>query len=281
MSLSRTDAQNLHGVTMLDSSGTKIGKVADAYIDAETQTPEWALVHTGLFGGRESFVPLAQARLSSDELTVPYTKAQIKDAPNAEPDGELSQDEEARLYAHYGLSYTESTSDSGLPAGGTPAATPRVGADPKDRNRDGVYDDIEATAVGRDTSGPTTDDAMTRSEERLRVGVQKRPSQTVRLKKRVVTENVTQTVPVTKERATITREPITEANRGKAMDGPAISEEEHEVVLTEERAVVSKETVPVERIRVGKDAVREAQTVTAEVRKEQIELDDQAGTTKR
>ncbi len=122
---------------------------------------------------------------------------------------------------------------------------------------------------------------MTRSEERLRVGVQKRPSQTVRLRKRVVTENVTQTVPVTKERATITREPITEANRGKAMHGPAISEEEHEVVLTEERAVVSRETVPVERIRVGKDAVREEQTVTAEVRKEQIELDDQAGTTKR
>ncbi len=277
MSLSRTDAQNLQGVTMLDSSGTKIGKVADAYLDADTQSPEWALVHTGLFGGRESFVPLAQASLSSDELTVPYTKAQVKGAPNAEPDGELSQDEEARLYSHYGLNYTESTSDSGLPAGGAPAATPRVGADPKDP-QDGVYDDVEETAVGRDTSGPTTDDAMTRSEERLRVGVQKRPSQTVRLQKRVVTENVTQTVPVTKERATITREPITEATRGNAMDGPAISEEEHEIVLTEERAVVSKETVPVERIRVGKDTVREQQTITEEVRKEQIELDDQAGT---
>lgn len=278
--LSVHEAQNMPGATMLDSSGAKIGKVADVYIDSDTQTPEWALVHTGLFGGRESFVPLAQARLSGDDLTVPYAKSEVKDAPNAEPDGELSQEEEARLYAHYGLNYSDAPSGSGLPTTGAPAAAPRGGGD-RGRVNDGGFDDLEKTAVGRDTSGSTTDDAMTRSEERLRVGVQKRPSQTVRLRKHIVRENVTTTVPVSKERATVTREPITEVNRAAAMRGVELTEGEHEVVLREERPVVTKETVPVERIRLDKDLVTEEQTVTEQVRKEQIEVEDTTGGTPR
>ena len=261
MTLSLTDVQNLPGATMLDSSGAKIGKVADAYVDADTQTPEWALVHTGLFGRRESFVPLAQATLNGSELTVPYSKDQVKDAPHAEPDGELSQEEEARLYSHYGLNYTESRSDSGLPTtGGAPA--PGKAAAPPARGHD-------------------VDDAMTRSEERLTVGVQRLPSKAVRLKKRIVTEQVNQTVPVTTERATVTREPITDANRAKSMDGPEITEAVHEITLTTERPVVAKETVPVERVRLAKDAVSEEQTVTEEVRKEQIEVEDETGRTQR
>jgi len=261
MTLSLADVQNLPGATMTDSSGAKIGKVADAYIDADTQTPEWALVHTGLFGGRESFVPLAQATLNGSELTVPYSKDQVKDAPHAEPDGELSQEEEARLYSHYGLNYTESRSDSGLPTtGGAPA--PGKAAAPPARGHD-------------------VDDAMTRSEERLTVGVQRLPSKAVRLKKRIVTEQVSQTVPLTTERATVTREPITETNRAKAMDGPEITEAVHEVTLTTERPVVAKETVPVERVRLAKDVVSDEQTVTEEVRKEQIEVEDETGHTKR
>ncbi len=254
--LSTTDAQNIQGATMLDSAGTKIGKINDVYLDSDTQTPEWALVHTGLFSSRESFVPLAQAQLAGGDLTVPYTKDQVKGAPNAEPDGELSQDEEARLYSHYGLNYTESASDSGLPTTAAPAPATSRPATPPARGHD-------------------VDDAMTRSEERLTVGVQRRPSQTVRLKKRVITDNVTQTVPVNTERATVTSEPITDANRPKAMDGPEITEAVHEVTLTAERPVVAKETIPVERIRLAKDTVTEEQTVTEEVRKEQIELEDE------
>lgn len=260
--LTVNDARNLPGAPMLDSSGAKIGKVADVYIDNDTQTPEWALVHTGLFGGRESFVPLAQAHLADGGLTVPYSKDQVKDAPNAEPDGELSQDEEARLYAHYGLDYTESTSDSGLPTAGAPTtSTPTPAPGP--------------------TRGHDVDEAMTRSEERLRVGVQRRPSQTVRLKKRIVTENVTETVPLTTERATVTREPVTDANRDKAMDGPEITEAVHEITLTQERPVVDKETVPVERVRLGKDTVTEEHTVTEEVRQEQIDVDDETSPAQR
>ena len=89
----------------------------------------------------------------------------------------------------------------------------------------------------------------------------------------MTTENVEQTVPVRKEQARVEREPITDANRDAALSGPDITEAEHEVTLTEERPVVAKETVPVERIRLAKDDVVGEQTVSDEVRTERIETD--------
>jgi uncharacterized protein (TIGR02271 family) len=114
---------------------------------------------------------------------------------------------------------------------------------------------------------------MTRSEEQLRVGTEQVEAGTARLRKYVVTENVTTTVPVAHEEVSIEREPITDANVGDAMDGPALSEEEHEVVLHAERPVVAKEAVPVERVRLDTQTVTEQQTVDDSVRKEQIETD--------
>ena len=162
-------------------------------------------------------------------------------------------------------------------------STPTTGSDGtrSDADRGAVHDggaDDDAGAdrratVGHDTSGPTTDDAMTRSEERVNVGTQTREAGRARLRKYVVTENVTQTVPVSREEVRLEREPITDANYGKATSGPAISEEEHEVVLHEERPVVEKEAVPVERVRLDTETVTDQVTVDEEVRKEQIETD--------
>jgi uncharacterized protein (TIGR02271 family) len=181
--------------------------------------------------------------------------------------GQLSRDEEAELYRHYGLDYTESRSDSGLPAG---SAGPEI--DSRDRDRDGVDDDQDS-AVGRDTSGPTTDQAMTRSEEELRVGTTQRERGRVRLRKYVTTEQVTQTVPVQREEVRLEREPITDANLDAATSGPAISEEEHEVTLHEETPVVEKRVVPRERVRLDTDTVTEQRQVGEEVRKEQLEVE--------
>ena len=122
-------------------------------------------------------------------------------------------------------------------------------------------------------SGPTTDDAMTRSEEELRVGTAERESGRVRLRKYVVTEEVQQTVPVQREEIRVEREPITDANVGDATEGPEISEEEHEVTLHEEELVTEKRTVPKERVRLEKDVVTDEKTVSEEIRKEQIEVD--------
>jgi uncharacterized protein (TIGR02271 family) len=242
------------GGTAVDRDGEKIGTIDEIYADAETGKPEWLAVKTSMFGSKVSFVPIAEASDADGDVRVPYDKQQVNDAPQAEPDGELSQDEEAGLYRHYGLQYSEARSDSGLPQG-------------QSRN------ETDKSTVGHDTSGPTTDDAMTRSEEELKVATASRESGRARLRKYVVTEQVQQTVPVQHEEVRIEREPITDANVGDATDGPEISEEEHEVTLHEEEVVVEKRAVPKERVRLDKDTVTDEQHVSEEVRKEQIEAE--------
>lgn len=189
-------------------------------------------------------MPLAQAQFSAGDVTVPYDKDRIKKAPSVPAEGHLSQRQEAELYRYYGLPYSDASSDSGLPTG----------------------------VAGGGQRQPTGD-AMTRSEERLRVGTEQVPTGRVRLRKYVETEQVQQSVPVTREQARVVREPITDANREQALEGPALSEDEHEITLREERPVVEKETVPVERFRLGKETVSEQQTVGGEVRKEVVETE--------
>jgi len=247
--------QNWQGRTMVDPAGDKLGTIDAIYLDDETGQPEWATVTSGLFTAKAAFVPLAQAQDMGDSVQVPYDKQQVIDAPSPQADGQLSQDEEAELYRHYGLDYSEHRSDSGLPAG----------------TADHTQDD---NTVGRDISGPTTDDAMTRSEEELQVGTQTRERGRARLRKYVTTETQQVTVPVQREEVRVEREPITDANLDAATSGPAISEEEHEVTLREEEVVVDKRAVPKERVRLDKDTVTDERQVAEEVRKEQIQVDD-------
>jgi uncharacterized protein (TIGR02271 family) len=250
------------GSTAVGSDG-KLGTVGEVFLDDETGRPEWATVRTGLFGTKEAFVPLAQAEIAGDDLRVPYDKDTVKNAPHIESDGHLSPAEEEELYRYYGIGL-----DSSAPVTDTTRGTGTHDTDARGTDTRGT--------VGHDTSGPTTDDAMTRSEEHLRVGTQRVESGRARLRKYVVTENVTQTVPVAHEEIRLEREPITDGNVGDALDGPAISEEEHEVVLHAERPVVAKEAVPVERVRLDTETTTEQQTVTEAVRKEEIELDTDA-----
>jgi uncharacterized protein (TIGR02271 family) len=250
-----TEAYDWRGREIVDADGDKVGTVEELFHDRDTQQPEWAAVRTGLFGKKLSFVPIEGAEPAGEDVRVPFSKEQIKDAPKIDDsNGELSQQEEAQLYEHYGMSHGESRSDSGLPEGGAPNAG-------------------NGGPAGRDVSGPTTDEAMTRSEEELRVGTADRESGRARLRKYVVTEQVQQTVPVRREEVRIEREPITDANAGQALDGPEISEEEHEVVLHEEEPVVEKRTVPKERVRMEKEAVTDDAEISEEVRKERIEAE--------
>jgi uncharacterized protein (TIGR02271 family) len=235
------------GHDVVDRDGDKIGKLEEIYLDEQTGQPEWALVKTGLFGGKGSFVPLTDAQPAGDDLQVAFEKDQVKDAPNVDPEQQLTPEEEAQLYRHYGRDYGATE-----PTGGG---------------------DAEPGGPGQDVSGPNTDSAMTRSEEELAVGKTAREAGRARLRKYVVTEEVQQTVPVQREEVRIEREPVTEASADAALDGPAISEEEHEVTLMEEQVVVEKRAVPKERVRLEKDTVTEEQQVTDEVRKEQIEVE--------
>jgi uncharacterized protein (TIGR02271 family) len=251
----------LAGKHLKGTDGENIGKIADVYESTDGGGGTFATVNTGLFGGGSSFFPLDAAEMRGDDVVVPYSKAFIKDAPRVENDEELTAPEEQRLFEYY-----SGAGSTGATTATTTAATTGTQGFTGDRGN-------EHGTVGHDTSGPTTDNAMTRSEEQLRVGTERVEAGRARLRKYVTTETETRTVPVSRETVHVEREPITDANMPNAMSGPAISEEEHEVVLTEERPVVQKEAVPVERVRLDKDVVTENVQVTEEVRKEQIDMD--------
>jgi|SRR3954451_22031871 len=272
--LTEQDARQAIGTTVYSANGDKIGKVGQLFLDDETQRPEFVTVNTGLFGTNETFIPVADAELSGDRLTVPFDKDRVKDAPNVAADGgHLDRDEEQRLYEYYGLSYSNRSSDSGYETGtNTGYETGTTTGYESGTTGEAGFTGGERSA-GHDVSGPNTDEAMTRSEEQVQVGKTQEQAGRARLRKYVVTEQETHTVPVRKERAVLETEPITDANVGEATSGPDISEEEHEVTLHEERPVVEKTTTPVERVRLGTQEVTEEQTVSEEVRKERIEAE--------
>jgi uncharacterized protein (TIGR02271 family) len=251
------------GRTMVDGGGDRIGSIEGIYTDDQSGEPEWALVNTGLFGTKSTFVPIVQASERNGDVQVPYDKQLVKDAPRIEADQHLSEAEEQQLWRHYGLDY-------GAGQAGT-AAQRQPDTEEIDRP-------VGAAAGGRragdDTAGRGVNEAMTRSEEELRVGTETRQRGRARLRRYVTTETQQITVPVQREEVRVEREPITDANLDDATSGPDISEDEHEVVLHEERPVVDKEVVPRERVRLDTETVTEERQVGEEVRKEQIEVDE-------
>jgi hypothetical protein len=166
------------GETVLDRDGEKVGSLKELYLDQEDR-PAWGAVHTGLFGLRETFVPLSDARPVDGGIQVPFTKDHVKDAPGVDPDAQLSDDEEARLYRHYELPAPDDDEPDG-----------------------GERDDDSARAAGGDAPAE-----MVRSEEELTVGTRRRVRGKARLKKYVVTEHVQRTVPVQREEVRVEYEP--------------------------------------------------------------------------
>jgi uncharacterized protein (TIGR02271 family) len=259
------DVQQMIGRTAVDVDGTKIGKIGQVYLDDQTGEPVWVTVKTGMLGSRQSFAPLHGSKPAGDDLQFGVSKDLIQAAPSVDDDGHLEDNENDALYRHY--------------AG-------HLGTEQSPQKRDGDRSDLagEPGVQGRDTSGPTTDEAMTRSEEQLHVGTENVETGKARLRKYIVTENVTTTVPVSREEVRLEREPITDANRGAALSGGDITEEEHEITLHAERPVVSKQTVPVERIKLGTETVTGQEEVSETLRKERIDepaLSEKAESTER
>lgn len=166
------DPSTLVGSTVVGTGGAKLGQVSDVYLDNQTGTPAWVAVTSGLFGNHVSLVPLARAEYDGTELSVPYDKDQLKAAPHHDPGQALSETEEADLFEHYGVTYGRDTGTE--QTGGGQHERPTTDQRPDLLDSPGVR--------GRDTTGPTTDDAMTRSEEQLRVGTEKIQAGTARLR---------------------------------------------------------------------------------------------------
>jgi len=264
-----------------DRDGDKIGSIGQVYLDTQSGEPEWVTVKTGLFGTKESFVPLQGANFDGERLTVTPDKARVKDAPKIETDRALSYAEERELYSYYGMTSDSGDADTGSSVtggsstGGSSYEGEHVAGGTRDTSRTDTDYSSRTDRTDGDYSNDTSvgDDAMTRSEERLVTDTKTEQTGKARLRKYVVTEQQQVNVPVSREEVRLEREPITDANAGDAFDGPSITESEHEVTLHAERPVVDTEAVPVERVRLAKETVREEESVSGEVRKEQIEFD--------
>ncbi|WP_125107938.1 DUF2382 domain-containing protein [Gulosibacter massiliensis] len=245
------DIDSIENADVYDSEGGKVGSVGQVYVDDQTQEPKFVTVNMGLFGTKETFIPFSATNYSPEGLKVPFTKAYIKDAPNIDVDGHLSVEEEHRLWDYY-------STDTGTGTGRHGTDTGRTGTD----------------AGGR---GADAGDAakMVAHEERLKVGTQEREAGQVRLRKRVRTEHQTVEVPVQREELVVDREKVdpnsAEARSAGTIDGAG--QQEETVTLREERPVVDKETVVTEKVNVGKRTVQDTETVSDEVRKEEIDVE--------
>ena len=244
--ISTTDIDRLLNgkATVYDKDGEKVGSLSQIYLDDVTNEPSWATVNTGLFGMSESFVPLEGASARGEDLHIGYTKVQINDAPGIDEDHHLEPADEDRLYEYYAMH-----------------GSGRATADMDDDKHVG-HDDLNI--------GTNEDSSLIRSEERLNVGVEAQEHK-VRLRKYTVTENVTETVPVTHEEVRVERVPLGEdAGPGHIDDEGDVAE----MTVRDERVVVDKETVAVEEVRLGKASHTEQEQVSGEIRKEQIETED-------
>jgi uncharacterized protein (TIGR02271 family) len=254
-----------------DVNGDKIGSIKDIYFDDVTGRPEWIEVKAGVFKGTR-LAPLGGARVETgagdaeERLRLGFDKDRVKDAPDMDiGDDHLSSEQERELYSYYGFNWDDrNDTDFGY---GQKWDKQRFGLTHVPGPRGDVSRERQTQTP------PEPDDAMTRSEEELRVSKQREQTGTGRLRKYVVTEQRQVTVPVEREEVRVERDPITSANRGAATSGPDISEAEHEVTLHEERPVVSKETVPKERVKLKKETVTDSETVTGDVRKEHIDVE--------
>jgi len=259
------------GANVLSGDGEKIGSIGQVFVDNEAGQPSWVTVRTGLFGMSESFVPLEGARLEGNDIVVPYNKNQVKDAPRIDADRPLEPAEEDRLYQHYrmdsGRTYTDAdTADAASAtrqdASGTERAETR---------------DATGTA-GYGTATPTTDAATPPTTRQDTTGIDRAETRDAtgrgRLRKYVTTETVTRTVPVQREEVRIEREPIAEEDRDEVSNRPASDDE---VILHEERVIVTKETVPVERVRIVTETVADEVTIREKVHKEHLDGEDSDG----
>ncbi|MET8174415.1 PRC and DUF2382 domain-containing protein [Streptomyces clavifer] len=306
-----TDSGELDGLTVYDSDGEKVGSVGRVYVDDDTGKPDWITVKTGMFGMKESFVPLAGARRVGSDLHVSHPKDRVKDAPRVDADAHLSVAEEEELYRHYGLTRkamgnagaggdARTTSGTGTAAmgaagagagaaagtartsgtgrattAGAPGATATEGAG-MGRHRDTETSSTSRPLAGagaeRSAAGAAGREEMVRSEEQLLVGTEEYESGKAHLHKYVVTEHVSRTVPVSHEEVRVVREPLRPDEKSTGTTN--IGEQDVEVTLHAERATVRKEAVPVERVRLETNRVTEQKEVSADLRKEKIDYAD-------
>jgi uncharacterized protein (TIGR02271 family) len=280
-------AQDIVGARVTSTDGQVVGTVEQVFNDDVDGTPVWARIKAGR---RNRFVPLGGSRLGDGGLSVPFETRRIVGGPDISADQHMSATQAEQLSRYYGLTVPQQGGDRGqAPPPGqqarqtqeAPQAQPgRTGTQANQQpGRTGTQanqrPDSQAAAQpgGAEADGAEAGaEWLVRTEERISVGTQTMETGRVKIRKYVDTEPVEQAVKITREEYDVERVPITE---GERLSGD-ITEGEREIILHEERAVLRKEAVPVERVRLVTRKVTEDQTIRDEVRKERIEVEPAA-----
>jgi uncharacterized protein (TIGR02271 family) len=311
-----TSVEKLQNATVYGTDGDKIGSVGQVYLDDQTNQPTFVTVRTGLFGMKETFVPVSKATSSQDGLQVPFDKAFVKDAPNIDADGSLTPEEERRIYEYYSLDYPQGgrhagdafdstrdagtgvrrdadtdvdrTAASGTAAGGVGGLGVQRGhsddtaADlDRDVNTGGADRDggISTTGTrGADTRDVGTDrESVVVRDEQLNVGTETRESGRVRLRKHSYTDTETVEVPVSREEVVVEREPI-DPNAPEALRNNG---DEEVVVTTHEEVPVVDKTATAEKVTVDKNRVQDTERVSGTVQREDVEVEGEGDADRR
>ena len=265
--------EDLANATAYDVNGDKVGSVQDVYVNDTSGQPDFISVNHGLFGTGTSIVPLRGHSLRDGDLHLAFPKDRIEDAPDLDDNGHLTTNDQDALYRHYALTEVQdvTTYETGAPAEPVDGAVDAGTAGAAGVGAAAAGLGAGAADADRPAAGAADSDELIRSEEQLNVSKDRVESGEVHLRKYVVTETETVEVPVEREEVRIVREPITEADR--AAHTGAIGEAEASVTLHEDQVTVTKESVPVEKVSLETETVRDTETVSEEVRKERFETD--------
>jgi uncharacterized protein (TIGR02271 family) len=269
------------GYEVYDQSGSKIGKVDDLFVD-ESDQPEYVGVKTGFLGTSSTLIPWEAVSSTDDEgraITVATDKETAKNGPAFDDDREITPEFESEVYSHYGLSRSSGSESSGsygsYYSDDTDAGTVGPGMSMGD-TESGEFREHALTDEGINQSrGDDLEDEdelrVQRTEEELAAGTRERDAGSVSVRKRVRTDRERLEVPTRHEEVSVERVPVSEGTASEAQ----IGEDEVKVPLTEEEVVVEKRPVAKEEVRIRKDVVEDTEVIEEDVRREEIDVDDQ------
>ena len=268
------------GYEVYDRNGEKIGKVDDLFVD-ENDQPEYLGVKMGFLGLEgTSLIPWELTRVDGEghRIEVSVEKAQVKEGPSFNDDRDITPEYEEQVYSHYGLERAQANGDRGgygeyygdEPGHVGPGI--REGDTETGEFRGHSEDDEGVNQSGTDDLEDEDELRVQRSEEELRAGTREREAGALNVRKRVRTDREQISVPTRHEEVSVERVPVEE---GREVPEAEIGEDEVRMPVTEEEVVTEKRPVAKEEIRVRKDAVQDEEVVEEDVRREEVDVDDQ------
>jgi len=230
---------------VVDQRGNKVGTLQCLWADQRGE-PAYLGVQTGWLFGKTHVVPADTAEVNEQRhvIRLPYDERTIKDAPAYDPGVELNASTEQEVRTYYNV----------------PTASAHSAGQETSRTKS------PARPAGQESA------TVQLHEEELKVGKRQVESGGIRLRKVIRTEIVNRPVELQREEIVVERVPSGEQTTSRS-GSQGFQQEEIFIPLRREEAVIQKESRVREEVRVSKKAQTERQTVSEQVRREDVEIE--------